>query len=154
ALYYDGGDFEAAVEVARKAADRWPKDPEFRLCEAKALRRLGRLDEAQAAIDAAHAIDLNLGSSHAVAAAIALDRGDLSAAKQLIERSIELEPGGLLALIVSAEIALAGGDRQQTQAAIDRAAKTIKANPFALCNADIDRLEGRFAELDAETVAG
>ncbi len=154
ALYYEAGELETALEVAQSAARRWPKDPEFRLCEAKALRGLGRLDEAQAASEAALAIDPSLGNSHAVAAGIALGRGDVSTAQRLVERAVELEPGGLLALIVEAEIALASGDREESRAAIDRAVKTIKANPFALCDADIARLEERFAELDAEKVAG
>jgi uncharacterized protein HemY len=100
------------------------------------------------------AIDRNVAHSYAVAAEIALDLGDVSTAQRLVERAIELEPGGLLALIVQAEIAIAGGDREESRAAIDRAVKTIKSNPFALCDADIARLEERFAELDAEKVAG
>jgi tetratricopeptide (TPR) repeat protein len=154
ALYYKAGELETALEVAESAARRWPKDPEFRLCEANALRGLGRLDRAQAASEAALAIDPSIGNSYAVAAGIALDRGDVSTAQRLVERAIELEPGGLLALIVEAEIAIAGGDREQSRAAIDRAVKTIKANPFALHDADIARLEERFTELDAEKVAG
>jgi Zn-dependent protease with chaperone function/Flp pilus assembly protein TadD len=154
ALYYEAGELENALEVARTAARRWAKDPEFLLSQAKVLRRLGRLDEAQAAIETALTIDSSEGGSYAVAAGIALDRGDLSEARRLVERANELEPSGLSALIVEAEIALAGCDREQSRAAIDRALKTITANPFAVCDADTARLEERFAELDAANVAG
>jgi tetratricopeptide (TPR) repeat protein len=153
-LYYDGGELESALEVALSAARRWPKDPEFRLAQAKALRRLGKLDEAQAAVDAALAIDPNAGGSYAIAAGIALDHGDSSAAQRLIDRASELEPGGLLVLVIDAEIKLAGADPDQARAAIDRAVKAIKANPFSLSDADLARLEARFAELDAINVAG
>jgi hypothetical protein len=153
-LYYEAGELESALEVARAAARRWPKDPEFLLFQAKVLRRLGRLDEAQAAIEAALAIDSSDGGSFAVAAGIALDQGDISTAQRLVEQANELEPGGLFALVVEAEIAVVGGDRDQSRTAIDRAVKTIKANPFALYDAEIARLEERLAELDAANVAG
>ena len=62
-------------------------------------------------------------------------------------------------VVTEAEIALAGGDRQSAQTAVDRAVNTIKANPFALCGVEIARLGQKLAglqpeQLDAEKIAG
>jgi Zn-dependent protease with chaperone function/Flp pilus assembly protein TadD len=151
-LYFEQGDHERALDVARRARDRWPKDPLPSIDEARVLRQMGRLEEAQAAVDRALRIDPDAGGADALAAGISLDRGDRPAAEQLAERAGELEPGGLLVLVAKAEVALAAGDRELGRKAVERAVKTIKANPFAVCGVDLARLERQLAELDAETV--
>src|SRR5207245_3881427 len=92
-LLLDADRPERAFEVAISAGPRLPHDPAVPLLEARAQRRLGRFDEAQAACDRAQAIDPDSGSVHAVAAALALDRGDAGQAQTLIKKALELAPG-------------------------------------------------------------
>ena len=151
-LHFEQGDSDKALDVARRAVSHWPKDPLPGIDEARVLRQMGRLDEAQAAIDRALHLDGDSGATYAVASGIALDRGASPAAERLADRAAELEPGGLLVLVAKAEIALASGNRELARAAVERAVKTIKANPFALFGVDLARLKRQLAELDAETV--
>ena len=64
------------------------------------------------AVNQALQIDPDAGGAYALAAGISLDRGDRMAAEQLADGAGELEPGGLLALVAKAEVALAAGDRE------------------------------------------
>jgi Zn-dependent protease with chaperone function/Flp pilus assembly protein TadD len=152
-IYFDEGDAERALDVARAAVMRWPKDPLPLDLEARALRRLGRLDEAQAAVEHSLRLDHDRGTAHALAAGLALDRADDPSARLLIQRAVEFDPGGLLVLIVRAEIELATGTRDNAQQAVQEAAAAIRANPFALCDSDLVKLEQQMARVNEEIPA-
>ncbi len=157
-LYFEQDDYERALEMARLSAKRWPKDPQPAIDEARVLRQLGRLDEAQAAIDRALRLDPQAGAAYAIAAGLSLDRGDIANARELTKRAAELDPGGLVVVAAEAEVALVGEDFEIAKAAVERAVNIIKSNPFALCGVELARLEQKLValeprQMDAEKIA-
>ena len=117
---------------------RLPRDATTQVLIARSLRRLGRLDEAQAASDRALALDPGSGVAHAVAAAIALDGGDFSRAQQLIDTALEVAPGEIYVLLIKAEMALktqADGAR----AVLEEAIAAVRANPLAFYEVEVTR---------------
>lgn len=145
-FYLEDGQPERALEVAEQAACELKHDPAPHGLAAKALRRLGRTAEAQAAIDRALAIEPEAGDAHALAAAIALDRGDVPQARESIEKAHELAPGDAFVLVVAAEVALGAEPLETAQSAVEQALRAAEANPFALLDFETSALRTRLAE--------
>jgi tetratricopeptide (TPR) repeat protein len=131
----------SALDVARAVVERLPRDAGAHLLEARALRRLERLEEAQEACERALALEPGDGMSHAVAAAVALECGEFSRAQELIDTALELSPGEAYALLVRAEIVLQTQPFEDPRPAIDEALAAIRGNPLVFLTADAARLE-------------
>jgi tetratricopeptide (TPR) repeat protein len=130
-----------ALEIARRVVERLPRDAGGHLLEARALRRLERLDEAQDACERALELEPGDGMCHAVAAAVALECGEFSRAQELIDTALELSPGEAYALLVRAEIVLQTQPFEDPRPAIDEALAAIRGNPLVFLTADAARLE-------------
>lgn len=139
-LLLDADQPERALDVARWATGRLPDDAATHLLVAKALRRLGRLDEAQAAADRALALEPEGGLPHAIAAAIALDSGDLPRAQALADKALDLGPGEVYSLLVNAEVALQAKPDENPRAAVEQALAAVRANPFAFYRPEVEQL--------------
>jgi predicted Zn-dependent protease len=140
-LLLDADRPERALEVAISAVPRLPHDPAVPLLEARALRRLGRFDEALAACDRALAIDPENGVVHAVAAALALDRGDAEQARTLIAKALDLAPGEAYLRLVGAEIALQSEAVEETRLSVAQAVEAVRGNPLVFLKAEVARLQ-------------
>jgi Zn-dependent protease with chaperone function/Flp pilus assembly protein TadD len=140
-LLLDADQPERALDVARSATERLPDDAMPLLLVARSLRRLGRLEEAKKACERALVLEPGGGKAHALAAAIALDQGDIVGAQQRIESALELGPGEPYILLVRAEIVLRSQPCEDPRATVDEACSAVRSNPFAFYRADIRRLE-------------
>lgn len=149
ALYLDEGQPERALALAEQTERELRKDPTPPLLAAQALQRLGRLDEAQAALDRTLAIEPLVGEAHALAARIALDRTSVSQAEALIERAHQLAPGDAYVLVVQAWITVARGDAEPARRAVEQAIEAVRANPFALLSREVAALQERLETLEA-----
>jgi heat shock protein HtpX len=130
-----------ALDVARRVAERLPRDAGARLLEARALKRLERLEEAQHACDRALELEPHDGTCHAIEAAIALEEGEFSRARELIDKALELAPGDSYGLLVRAEVTLLTEPFEDPRPAIDEALSAIRTNPLVFLSADVARLE-------------
>jgi len=130
-----------ALDAARRAAERLPDDAMALLQVARSLHRLGRLEEAQEVCERALALEPGGGKGHAIAAAIALDEGDIFRAQQCIDSALELAPGDPYILLVRAEVVLRSQPFEDPRAAVEEAFSAVRSNPFAFYRADIRRLE-------------
>jgi tetratricopeptide (TPR) repeat protein len=150
-LLLDADQPEKALEVARDVAKLLPRDPTPPFLEAAAQRRLGRLDEAQAACDRALAIEPRDGTIVALQAALALDSGNDERAGLLITIALGYAPGAAYVLIIQAEIALQTQQLEAARLAVHEAVEAVRTNPFAFLASDIARLELKLAELEGAT---
>jgi Zn-dependent protease with chaperone function/Flp pilus assembly protein TadD len=132
-----------SLEHAKHVAPLLPNDPAPLVLVARALRRLGRLIEAEAAVHGAMAIAPADGSVLAAAAGIALDRNEVERARLFLEQASVQAPGDAFVLLTAAELALGIGTPDQAQAAIDAARAAVQAAPLAFLEADLQRLEQR-----------
>lgn len=87
-----GSDPELALTTAHAAIAASPGDPRPQALLARALLRLDRLDEAEAAIHGALAADPDSVPAWIEAAALARRRADLPAARRALERLVALAP--------------------------------------------------------------
>ena len=145
--FLDSGDASRSLEIALAAIARAPKDPAFRVQAARALRRLGRLDDAQEATDKALELDRESGIAPAMAAAVAFDRGDRVAAQRWLDQSLELAPGEAFCLAIQAEIAVATAPKDQARHAVEQAIAAIRANPFLMLNTELVWLQQQLQKL-------
>jgi Zn-dependent protease with chaperone function/Tfp pilus assembly protein PilF len=152
ALLLDVDQPERALEVAHSVALRLPRDAATHLLVARSLRRLGRLDEAQRACERALGLEPAGGIAQSVAAAIALDRGDFVRAQQLIDTACEFAPGEAYVLLVKAELALKTQSYGNPSAVADAAFAAVRANPFALYQADVTRLTRSMVGFESSSV--
>jgi len=89
----EAGDFAAAVRFARYAADARPQDPDVQYALGRSYLGAGKPDDAEAAFDAALALDAEHGYALAGKARVLYGRGDFAAAQGLFRRASMLEPG-------------------------------------------------------------
>ena len=132
---------ERALEIAKSAAPRLPRDAAVPFLEARALLRLERLDEAEQALDRVMLFEPNNGHAYALAAAIELDRNHVDRAKERIARAVELAPGEPYILVVRAEIELRVDPGGQAQSLVLQAIEVVRSNPLNLLNHEITQLE-------------
>jgi Zn-dependent protease with chaperone function/Tfp pilus assembly protein PilF len=150
-LLLDADQPEKALDVAREVAKLLPRDPTPPFLEAAALRRLGRLDEAEAACDRALAIEPRDGTVVALQAALACDRGDTERAALSIAIALGYAPGAAYVLVVQAEHALKTQPLEAARRAVKEAVEAVRTNPFAFLAPDVERLELKLAELEGAT---
>ncbi len=90
------------------------RDPEGRAFAplADAYRRKGELEEAQSLVQDGLGRHPDFATGHLVAARVECDRGDLVAAREHLDRVLDLDGGNILALIDRADAAVSEGDRE------------------------------------------
>src|SRR5262249_59571894 len=76
-----------------------------------------------------------------LAAAIALDEGNIVGAQLHIDSALQLGPGEPYILLVRAEIVLRSQPFEDPRTAVEEAYSAVRSNPFAFYRADIRRLE-------------
>ena len=131
---------ETSLAQGQALAQAVPQDVSGWTVQARALERLGRLDEARVAVERALEIEPESGALHAIRALIDVGQGALTDAGRELEQAAALAPGGALTLYAAARLACAkrdtpaegatpppGPSRQEALAAALRAAR---ANPF------------------------
>ena len=114
------GDPAGALAAFQAAS---PTDPWVALGSAAALTRLGRLDEARAALAAAPPVgtpELEQ-AGRAQVAALALATGDVATARAEIDRALAADPAALRPLILQASVALTTNRKAEARAAADKA---------------------------------
>jgi Flp pilus assembly protein TadD len=129
-----------AMEVADRAAKKLKRDSGPLVIRARALRRLGRLQEADDVIGRAIELAPDDGTILAVAAQISLDLGDIERATELMDEAQRKTPGDAFCLMVRAELALASGTMEEAVDAVEKAAAAAGHNPLALLGGEIARL--------------
>jgi Zn-dependent protease with chaperone function/Flp pilus assembly protein TadD len=137
------GDPSRSLECAEQVARLLPNDPSPHFNIARALRRLGRLLEAEAAAYRAITLAPHEGTVYAVAACIALERNDVDRAQLLAEQAIARAPGDAFVLLSLAELAVRTGTSEHAQAAIAAARAAIQTNPFAFLDSELEALAVR-----------
>jgi Zn-dependent protease with chaperone function/tetratricopeptide (TPR) repeat protein len=139
-LALDDNRIEEALLLVGELSQVWPKDPAPPLLRGRALRRAGRLDEADEALGAIPPEGDARGSALALRAGVALDRGDLDAARNLIAEALQVAPGAAYGLIVAAEIAQRD-DSGEAGAAVEKALRALEMTPIHFLHFEIARLQ-------------
>jgi Zn-dependent protease with chaperone function/Flp pilus assembly protein TadD len=148
-FHFDAGDYESALQAATRAADRLKRDPAPLVHQAAALWRLGRLDEAESAARRAIQLEPEDGEVYAVLAGVLIDRGDADGARAALETAERLSPGLPFVRVVEAEAALRFEGPDAARRAVTRAREAARANPFAVIDGQVARLEAELAALTA-----
>jgi Flp pilus assembly protein TadD len=91
-VLYRLGDPHGAIEVADRGLARCANDPWCLIVRAQALGTLGRVEEAEAVIDAALRIDPSLADAHTSQGWLATLRGDATRAITSYRTALELSP--------------------------------------------------------------
>ena len=142
----DDGQPEQVLPLADQVIERFPKGMGHALA-ARALRRLGRLDEAQAQIEHVMAQHPDEGSAWAAAAGIAMDRGDYSRALELLQVAGEKSPGSPQEIIESARLAFRTEPSEIAISKLERALAMLRDNPMVMRQSDGALLREELAEL-------
>jgi Zn-dependent protease with chaperone function len=137
-------DPQRALEAARSARSRLPGDPLALALQARSLRALRRLDEAQRVADEGLRLEPRDSQLLAVSASIALDRGRLGRARHLADDALRASPGDVHALVARAEVAAAGPDLDAPRH-VEEAARAVAANPHVWLDSTIERMRARLA---------
>ncbi|HVW00049.1 MAG TPA: M48 family metalloprotease, partial [Planctomycetaceae bacterium] len=145
-IHLSEGRTEAALQMADGLAGVWTHDPAPPYLRGRALRRLGRLDEAEAAVRAMQRFEHPRGESLSLQAGIALDRGDLDSARELIRQAEAAAPGDVNVVAIAAEIAQQGGD-PEAAAAITKAIQALERIPLPLLEYELAQLRSAHARL-------
>lgn len=143
--HFDEGRSEQALSLIEEVQAKLPNDPTPLMLRGDVLRRLGRIDEAQACIDRTLEIKPDSGNAYAAAAWIALDRGDREQAAALLETAEEHDPATAYIEYVKAQVALAGDDPEAAREQVQRAVAASDANPYALLQKQVRELADRAA---------
>jgi predicted Zn-dependent protease len=147
ALMLESGEVQRALDIVQGSAPSLKGDPDLEVMAARALRRLGRFDEAQKACDVVLSRDPEHAAAHAMSAVLALERNDLTNAQRLIDRALELAPGDCRSLVVRAEIALQTRPGAEALATLEETVATVNANPLVFLQHEVERLKHLAAEL-------
>jgi Zn-dependent protease with chaperone function/tetratricopeptide (TPR) repeat protein len=141
-IYSDEGEWARALELTEQLSRDLPGESSGPEAAAWILRRLGRLDEAEARARRVLQADPRSGLAHFTLAAVALDRGDAATARQELARAERLVPGSITAALLDAEIALATG-QADAAAAVRKAVEAARTNPLAFSEKSAARLAAR-----------
>lgn len=144
-IYADEGEWQRGLELATQLSRNLPDEPSGPQMESWLLRKLGRLDEAEARAQAALAMDPEAGAGCMTLAAVALDRGDLAEARERLTRAERLVPGTVGVALLKAELALATND-PEVEAAVEQAVRSSRNNPLAFAEKEIAGLVRRMEE--------
>lgn len=122
---------ERALAYADRLIDALPDDPIGPLLRGRALLKLGRIDEAEAAARAALAIEPDDASARTILSDVHLARGDVPAAAAACREAFEEEPGSAEVRLARARLAVASESREQARRAVEEAVEAAEAAPFA-----------------------
>ncbi|MES2788296.1 MAG: M48 family metalloprotease [Planctomycetota bacterium] len=142
-LLLDTDQLDRALEIARSAVPSLPNDPRVHFIIGRGLRRLGRLAEAHSACLLAMTAAPHDGNIQALAALLALDRGEHDESRRLIQLAEEYTPGDGVVLMSHATIALQLDSPEVGRAAVERAVAVVAASPLLFLQAEIARLQER-----------
>lgn len=117
------GEWEAAVERARRAAELAPASPRVVDVLGRALASAGRADEAEAAYAELATLAPDSGVPHAGRGTLAAERGDAEAAERHFTAAVEVEPERAEWWAALGEARLARGRVAPAAVALDRAAQ-------------------------------
>jgi tetratricopeptide (TPR) repeat protein len=140
-LYADEGEYAHAQEMAVELSRDLPGEMAGAEVESWLLRKLGRLEEAEARAREVLKREPRSGQARLTLAAVALDRGDLAGARKELADAERVMPGSTSAALLAAEIALATGEGAED--AVRRAVDAVKNNPLALSDKEAVRLAQR-----------
>jgi tetratricopeptide (TPR) repeat protein len=134
---------EKALEFARELQQADRRDPAAPYLASRALRELGRLDEAAHELAVGRSGVPDDPTGLAGEAMLRLARGDVAGARELIPELERLAPGDTTIPFIEAEIAFAENDLPAVRQHLERAAQLVSANPFTLCERRLARLQRR-----------
>jgi Flp pilus assembly protein TadD len=98
-----------------------PDDPIGALLRGRALLRLGRIDDAEAAAKAALALEPKDASARTILSEVHLARGDVPAAAEACREAFEEEPGSAEVRLARARLAVASESREQARRMVEEA---------------------------------
>ncbi len=130
-MAFTAGREDVALQHFRKAGELDPSNLQHPLFEAQVLIKKGRLDEAEAALERAHAIDEDEPFTISSLAVVAMERGERERALELIEQARAIDPKSLAFRVQEARIRRRGGDARggidllQPLPAIDRSQQGV-----------------------------
>jgi Zn-dependent protease with chaperone function/tetratricopeptide (TPR) repeat protein len=137
-LYAEEGEYARALEIAAQLSRDLPGERAGLQAESWLLRKVGRLEEAEARAREVLKMDPQSGMAHLTLAAVAVDRGDHAAAREQLARAERLVPGSVTAALLAAEIALATANGEE--AAVHQAVSAAKNNPLSFADKEVARL--------------
>ncbi len=94
-VYTDEGEYDQALELAAQLSRDLPGEPVGPLSESWLLRKLGRLEEAETRARDVLRREPKAGRAHVTLAAVALDRGDQTGAREELARAERITPGSV-----------------------------------------------------------
>jgi Zn-dependent protease with chaperone function/tetratricopeptide (TPR) repeat protein len=141
-LYADEGNHARALEMASELSRDLPGDPFGPQAEAWLLRKLGRLDEAEARARTLVEKDPQSSQAYLTLAGVALDRGDHAAARELMTQAERVTPGTMAAALIAAELALVTDDPAAADV-IAHAVERARNNPLAFADKEAAELARR-----------
>jgi len=109
------------------------------------------LDEAQAACESVLALEPEDGTGQAIAAGIALDRGESARAQELIAQALDRSPGDVYLLVIGAEIALQTQPLEVARSVVAAAVSAVRTNPLVFLETDVSQIEHKLAEREGST---
>jgi Zn-dependent protease with chaperone function/tetratricopeptide (TPR) repeat protein len=145
-VYSEEGDYARALSLAEELSRDLPGNPIGLAAAAWMLRRLGRLEEAEARAREVLKLDERFGMAHLTLAGVAIDRGDLATAREELAQAERLVPGSMTAALLTAEMALAAGS-DDAEAAVREAVRAAQRSPLAFCNKPAARLVERLESM-------
>jgi Zn-dependent protease with chaperone function/Flp pilus assembly protein TadD len=145
ALYSERGRYADALALAETLTRDLPDEPAGPLAQGWYLRKLGRLDEAEAKARQAQQMEPQAAEVHLALAGVALDRGDHAAAREQLAQAERLSPGTVSGALLAAELALAADD-PDVEAIIEKALAAVRNNPLAFAEREVAMLKRRLAE--------
>lgn len=148
----DDGTPEKVLPLAELVLERFPSGNGHALAS-RALRRLGRLDEAQLHLESVLTMQPENGSVWGAAAGIAMDRGDYVKARKLLKIAEEKTPGTPQSIIESARLASRTEPPEQAAEKLNRAIAHIQNNPMLMRQSDLALMQKELGELTTRIAA-
>ncbi|MFQ3631525.1 tetratricopeptide repeat protein [Roseiflexus sp.] len=150
-VYLQQGRFSRALEAYRHATQQQPGEPAYRRSAAMALRRLGRLDEAQAELH-----DLIAGSggdaaTYAELGEIHADAGRCAEAVESYARAVALRPDDPSLYVRLGQLRRSIGDLPGARAALQRAVELHSSN--AALQDELGQVLAACGEMDSALAA-
>jgi tetratricopeptide (TPR) repeat protein len=145
-LYADEGNHARALEIATQLSHDLPDEPPGLNAESWLLRKVGRLEEAEARARKVLELDPKYGHAHLTLAAVAFDRGDCAGARRELTQAERLVPGSVGVAMLAAEIALAS-EGAGAEAAVRQAVQAAKTNPLSFADKEAAALVRRLEAL-------
>jgi tetratricopeptide (TPR) repeat protein len=144
-------DPERSLEAARRVQGRVPGDPAPAYAVARALRKLGRGDEARREVEAGLARNPRSYGLRALAGQLALDRGETDTAERVV-RELEAEAPRPWAPLLRAALALSLQE-DTAPSALEEARRAVAETPAALLEDELEALYPRRSDASSKPLA-